>query len=137
MERGNILGFLKENFPEIEEKVSEKINIECLRDFDFAIMLIEYYKQEKKLAKIDEVISWNIAKYVANIQTKTNDDLDTITFAVHLLSYIIPLHEDFDLPHFRGILSTHQYNLIKIYCRNAITEFRIWLCFFTKNLPTQ
>lgn len=88
---GDIPLFLRDNYPQLQEHIVEKINDECCGNFDYAMALIEYYNTNKKLDNLKNILSWKIERYINDYCQKLKLDIDQVKSIINIISMIGPI----------------------------------------------
>lgn len=102
IEKGDIIGFLKEYGDWIDDKNAKKIEENCLNSFDFAIFFAEYFREKGEIGKAYDVIKWKVERYIKDIAAMSSINIVETRETIQLMSLLTPIYWD-DIEHIRKL----------------------------------
>ena len=113
IEKGDILGFLKENFPEIDEDTDKKIESECKNSFIYAVFYAEYYNKKKEIGNLNDILSVRCENYIKDIAMKITRKEEDTKKIISLISLIRPVKWGSDNIYLKGDLTSKNYKILE------------------------
>lgn len=102
VEKGDIIGFLKEYCDWVDATSAKKIEENCLNSFDFAIFFAEYYREKGEIGKAYDVVKWKAERYIKDIATMVSLSIEETRETIQLMSLLTPIYWD-DIEHIRKL----------------------------------
>jgi hypothetical protein len=87
LKKGQIVPFLKQNFPWIDEHTAKEIEEDCRESFDYAAICAEHYHSGGKLSSLVDVLSWKTAHYIRDIAERTRKSFNRSPLLTRLHFY--------------------------------------------------
>ncbi|PKP59868.1 MAG: hypothetical protein CVT88_04385 [Candidatus Altiarchaeales archaeon HGW-Altiarchaeales-1] len=113
IKKGDILGFLKENFPEIDEDTDKKIESECKNSFIYAVFYAEYYNKKKEIGNLNDILSVRCENYIKDIAMRKNQKEEDTKKIISLISLIRPVKWDSDKIYLEDNLTLKNYEILE------------------------